>query len=107
MTLVECKKAHDEKAMAWVGGCMIRWIGKWGSLFGEFFEEHSMAKRQECCNKERILVSTRWTKLLRYRTMFIIFAIESSLTTRNNIGHHIRQTFHHWNIPFGANVRNM
>ena len=35
-----------------------------------------MAKRQACCNKERILVSTRWSKLPRYRTMFVIFAIE-------------------------------
>ena len=33
--------------------------------------------------------------------------IESSLATRNIIGHHIRRTFHHWTILFGANVRNM
>ena len=71
-----------------------------------------MAKRQACCNNERILVSTRWSKLPRYRTMFVIFCdrnleIESSLATRNIIGHHIRQTFHYWTILFGANVRNM
>ena len=33
--------------------------------------------------------------------------IESSLATRNIIGHHIRQTFHHWTILFGAYVHNM
>ena len=30
--------------------------------------------------------------------------IESFLVTRNIIGHHIRQTFHHFTIIFGANV---
>ena len=35
-----------------------------------------MAKRQACCNKERTLVSTRWSTLPRFCTMFVIFAIE-------------------------------
>ena len=66
-----------------------------------------MAKRQACCNKGIILVSTRWSKLPRYRTMFLIFTIEIfTIATRNIIGHHICQTFYHWTIIFGANVRN-
>ena len=92
-------------------GCMVWWIGKWGNLPWESFEGHSMAKRQACCVKERILVSTRWSKLPHYRTMFVIFAIETwklnHLATRNIIGLHIRQTFHHWTILFEANLRNM
>ena len=59
-----------------------------------------MGKRQACYNKERTLVSTRWSKLPRYSIMFVIFCdrileIEPFLATRNIIGHHIRQTFHH------------
>ena len=47
-----------------------------GSLPGESSEGHSMAKRQACCNEERILVSTRWSKLSRYLAIFVIFTIE-------------------------------
>ena len=57
-----------------------------GSLLGEIFERHSMAKRQACCNKERILVSTRWSKLPRYRTMFVIVAIE--IRKSNHLSQH-------------------
>ena len=67
-------------------GCMVWWIGKCGSLSGESFEGHSMAKRQACCDEERILVSKGWSKLPRYRTMLVTFAVESSLA--RNTQHH-------------------
>ena len=83
----------------------------WKKLSGKL-QRHSIAKRQACCNKERMLASTRWSKLPRYRTMFAIFAIE--IWRSNHISQHIallatifRQTFQHWTILFGASVRNM
>ena len=71
--LVECKKAHGEKATAWVsiidGRCLsVVWFD-W-SVNGKVCLEKA------CCNKEIILVSTKWSKLPRYRTMFVIFTME-------------------------------
>ena len=66
----------------------ITWRKFWRRQYGK-----------ECCNNERISVSTRWSKLPRYRTMFVIFAIEIwrsnhlSQHATSIIGYHIRQTF--------------
>ena len=113
--LVECKKAHGEKAMPWVGiidgGCLpVVWID--GSVNREVY-------------LEKVLKNTVWQNVKHVATRkeycfqqdgaschvtaqyFVIFAIESSLATRNIIGHHVLQTFHHLAIIFGANVRNM
>ena len=92
--LVECKKAQGEKVMAWVGiidGRCLPIVGFDGSvnrgrLPGENFEGHNMAKRQAYCNKEIILASRRWSKLPRYRTMFVILAIE--IRRSNHLSQH-------------------
>ena len=101
--LVECRKAHGEKVMAWVGiidvRClMVWWIGKWGSLPGESFEGHSIAKRHACCNKERILVSTGWSKQPRYRTMFVTLAI--GIWSSNHISQHAKSLVTIFARPF-------
>ena len=66
----------QERSRSVTAGVIRLWIGKWGSLPGESFVGHSMVKRQACCNNQKILVSTRWSKLPCYRTMFVIFTFE-------------------------------
>ena len=82
---VECKKAHGETAMAWVGiidGRCLPDVWFDGSVInGEVYLE-KVLKGTVWQN-----VSTRWSKLPRYRTMFVIFAIE--IRRSNHLSQHV------------------
>ena len=61
-----------------------------------------MVKRQACCNNEKILVSTRWSKLSRYRTMFVIFAIE--IWRSNHLSQHAKSLATIFAIPLSTGL---
>ena len=82
-------------------GCMVWLIGKWESLPGE-----SMLQQGNNIGFNKM----KQAATLPHNVCHFYdgnLQIESSLATRNIICQHIRQTFHHWTILFGANVRNM